>query len=180
MCALFVFTLAFSTNANDEQNAVAVTNAVLNVADIPGLKTTNGRIITPWCDFTESGIITGLVQNVELNQVQLSVCYMEFPFVWMAVRTIEDNMKQMTHSYIRGLWEDANVESIGDAAWSSKDKTTVDLFVLVDKTIIWVRSYGANRADNIQAIETIALKIVEKIKQGGKVIIPEEPPPVAP
>jgi len=178
---MFVFLLAYSTYAKDGQNTIGVTNSVLCETDIDGLKITRNSPVGWWYAESKSDrerrplAISGIDQDAALNGIQLLIRYAEFPSAELALQGIEYHRRCVAAPFALGIWDGSALANIDGRTWYGEDEGSIGLLVLSKTTCLLVGCYtGGDVATRRKVCEQVALKIVEKIKNGGRVILPEE------
>jgi len=183
-CFLSLSFFGCSPNTNEDIINTPVTNSVLCVTDIPNLNIIESKPYVGMFRY-QSGVEVNyqmMTQKLKTNDINIHLNYAEYPSIGLA-QFISTNKNPYTISaslikknpFIEGIWEDAIHQSIGDQMWHYEINNMIDLLVLYETTLIHIGSWGGDMATQKNICEELALKIVEKIRQGGKVLIPDEP-----
>ncbi|MDD5676704.1 MAG: hypothetical protein PHW60_01775 [Kiritimatiellae bacterium] len=180
---LIILLIAFFASQLVCQSAYAQTNAALQATllngEITGIKIEKTNI-RPWCKGTTNAKgkpeeIKGLEQFVVIQGTKVLILYSEFHSVDEAHRAAEFYSKSMASIFYPGLWDGAQNKSIGDESWYGNDPTGNAILFRSGRICVLVNCYGEdNRAKWSQVAELLAKQIEQKIKKGGRVIVPSE------
>jgi len=173
LCLLSVL-LAYVAQAN-----VVVTNAVLCETDIVGIKIKESFPLEWWSVQNETNNLLenpGLVQYLTLKGIQARIHYAEFSTAELALRGIKCHQKNVAAIFTKGMWDGAAQQKTGDYSWYSENGWGDVLLIVSGTTCFQVSCLEGEKVLRKRICEQIALKIVEKIQKGGRVIMPEEKP----
>ena len=200
VCVIFSLFFTFSLDANDS----IITNVVLNAENIPGIdivKMAHHSWWYPWNNVTGEPIdrseITeqewldtrhgkegkliknlGVVQFacINENELPMTIYYIEFPTHERALHALGGSR---TNLLFQGVWPNATQKKIGDASWYYDLPPRIKLLVLKNSICFEILYHNEDDTVRRSTSEQVALKILEKIEQGGHVILStENPPPV--
>jgi len=76
------------------------------------------------------------------------------------------------------MWDGVAQQKIGDSSWYGVDGWSAGLLVQSKTTCLLISCHDGDAATRKKVCEQIALKIVEKIQKGGRVVIPDGKPAV--
>jgi len=188
ICAIISLFSACSPHTNDDTINYPVTNSVLCAADIPGLKIIETESFMVQSRFRPDIDLKlqRLKQLIKIQDINVHLQYAEFPSTNIAQQAsfyhFPYNLPQGVSVFEKnpfddGIWEDAIHKTIGDQIWHYEYKGSIELLILSATTLVRISCDGGDIKTQKKLCEQLALKIVEKIKQGGKVLIPDEQPP---
>jgi hypothetical protein len=177
MLVTFAFLLTYSTYAKEEQSIVSVTNSVLCSADIANLEIVK-TFSSLWYYALDKNNTPLTIQRIDqratLKEFRFGIQYAEFSSVENAFQGIKLHMGNLAAVFSKGMWSGAIQENIGEHSWYNEEPNSVGIIVLQGTTYVQICCDGGSAATRKKVCEQLALKIVEKIKNGGRVIIPEE------
>jgi hypothetical protein len=158
------------------KGGTATTNAVLQESDIPGLKIEKTSM-RPWCkelDVKRMPVETkGVEQYVAIQGTKALMLYAEFVNTNEAHKAAEFYSKNMASIFLPGLWDGAQKAPIGDESWYFNDVTT-GLLIRSGRTCFLISCRDGDVEKRKLIAEAIAKRIEDKVKLGGRVIVPSD------
>ena len=181
LCFAFVCSLIMASSMCVYGEQSVITNIVLLATDVGGLET-NKMLPVSWYygEDINNQILkkTGVAQSAHLNETKIYVRYAEFSSDIEAQQAISYTVNDVSTRLKKGIWEEATQKKIGDVSWYDNNWET-SLFVANKKICFYVDCDNSNETIRKTLCEQLALKIIEKIEQGGSVIVSNENPPPA-
>lgn len=175
---LFIGQLAYQfADAKEaiDRGETTMTNAVLQENDIPGIKV-NKTSMRPWWKGKDAkgkpDETKGVEQYTTFQNVQVLILYAEFASTEEAHQAAEFHSKNMASIFQAGLWGGAGQKTIGDESWYSQDATTTALLIRSGRTCVLVSCHDGDAKKRSQVAEMIGRRIEDKVKSGGRVIVP--------
>ena len=176
---LILLLLACMTFADTTQDSPMMPGFALGETDIDGLKITESRPEGWGYDLDKNNNILrnpGLYQEAMLGKIRFWIKYTEFQSVKQAEQAIDFYVHDVASIFVKGIWHDTSLQNIDAQTWYNEEGSSCGLLVLVNTTCFLISYHDRNVEKRKKVCEQIALKIIEKIKQGEHVIMPEEKP----
>lgn len=151
-----------------------VLQATLQDNEVVGIKIERTSIRPWWKGVGTNGKpeeARGLEQYATIQGVKARIHYTEFDSDEDAHRAAEFYSKNMASIFHPGLWNGSLNKSIGDESWYFSDVTT-GLLVRSGRTCILISCREGDVEKRKQIAELLAKQIEQKIKKGGRVIVP--------
>ena len=178
LCLLMVACQPSFTLFAEEQTTV--TNTILNVTDFSGLAIKK-HFSDSWCYISNGNEIwaPSVAQVARHANIEISLDYAELSSFEEAKKAVEYTINNAAAKLKKGIWKGATQQKMGDLSWYGDHTSRTSLFVVSQTTCFSVTCFGdeENVAVHRTLCEQLALKIVEKIEQGGKVLMPDGTPP---
>lgn len=177
-----------SVFANDGQPNTVITNTMLHASDIPGLNIEKSDSTFWWHGKDEDSPWplenSAMEQEATLNGIQFRITYSEFRSSELATQGLNyQKDKVATAVFDEGIWNGATPQTIGDVSWHydnwlhNDENGSVGLLLVANTTCLLMSCDDGNEAVQKSTCEQVAVKIVEKIRQGCHVIVSDENPP---
>lgn len=112
----------------------------------------------------------GLEQYAIIQGVKARIHYTEFDSDEDAHKAAEFYSKNMASIFYPGLWNGSLNKSVGDESWYFSDVTT-GLLVRSGQTCFLISCRDGDVEKRKQVAESLAKRIEEKVKKGGRVIV---------
>ena len=169
--------LAYMSHGDEIQDSTAEATFVLCETDMEGLEiisrasreatdTKRFSVYHPWVE-----------QDAKLNDIQFRVGYSKFPTVEQAEQAVNFYIHDVSAIFARGVWDDAIQQKVGDNSWySEKNGWGNSILIISGTTCIQVSCLEGEEATRKHICEQVALKVVEKIEYGSRVIVSNEVP----
>ena len=93
-----------------------------------------------------------------------------------AYQAIVFYLQNITSVFTKGIWKEADKEINKHQSWYYEGENSVGVIVLSGTSYFQISCHDGDAVTRKKVCEQIALKIIEKIKQGEHVIMPEEKP----
>lgn len=151
------------------QPTCAQTNAVLQESDVAGIKIEKTELSQGQGWWSSQGIR----QHTAIQGIKVLILYEECNSVDEAHQMAVAYSKNMASIFYPGLWDGSQNKSIGDESWYGSDITSALLF-RTGQTCVLVSCRDGDVEKRKQVAELLAKQIEQKIKNGGRVIIPSD------
>jgi len=188
---------AFTGTDESGQPDPSVTNTVLCATDISGLEIISlapaGWMYADAEPPAWPHSNPGVQQNVALNGIKSHIVYSEFITTNLSHQGFNYRMDGIINNFTLGVWPEAEQQSMGDVSWycgpvtyTEQQRVYFCLFVLYKTFCFKITCFDHDDTDPTlhrgeavmkNVCEQLAVKILKKIDQGGKVFKPIEPPP---
>ena len=170
LCVAMFLTLTGSVVADNE------TNTVLSAADFESFEIVT-MYKSSWVYGFENGEnleVEALRQDFFVNGINCFIKYGELPSVEIAQQVITNHVADVAVIFIQGMWAEANQPQMGDGSWYFDCGSYISILFSSEATCVLLSCYYGDETTTKNLCEQLALKIVEKVGQGGHVIIPDD------
>ena len=173
-----IFWVGFASGSSLCAAPVPITNTVLNAMDVPGIEIKENYsrlgLFSIVGENNPIGIAnSGVYQVGKLNDIEFWIQYAEFSSAEFALQGIESYFENIAPVFDLGIWDDPPEQTIGNQVWHDEGGSSAALMVLSDKTSFIISCHDGDTTTRKRTCEQLTLKIIEKIQQGGHVLVPE-------
>lgn len=115
----------------------------------------------------------GVLQEVEVQMVKVSINYCEFSSKEEAHNAAEFHIKDVASIFQMGMWTNATHKVIGDESWYTEDESAVALLIRSGRVCILLSCREGDREKRRSVAEMVAERIVTNVATGKRVIVPQ-------